>query len=344
MKRLLALGGLAVLVAVGLVAGLAASDVAAGGKIEGPNGEHQVVVCKYVGKPGVDERLQTGNNPIVVDANALENDGFAGVFPWEFADAQGQSIAIRWAADSHDGVISECPAPRGPIEVTATAPTFHDPTCEAGASVDLPTVTGVEYAITGTVAAGHEVTVKATALTGYVLVGVTEWEHTFGLVPENCGTAPTEVTATAPSFLDPTCDISAAVHLPTVTGVTYAVTGTVAPGEEVTVKATATEGYVLVGASEWKHTFGQVPDNCTPPPTETTSTPPAETTPTPPATTPATTSATVPTAPLTPPTTTTKPAKPATKPKVKPAAKPAPPKQAVAGAVAQEPPKLAYTP
>ena len=336
MKRLLALVGLVGLVAIGLAAGFATSDVAAGDKLEGPNGEHKVVVCKYVGTPGVDERLQTGNNPITPDANSLP--GFTGTFPWEFADAQGQSIAIRWAADSHDGDISECPAPRGPVEVTPTAPTFQDPTCDVGAAVNLPTVTGVTYTVKGAVAAGHKVTVEATADDGYVFPdGVTAtWEHTFGDVPDTCGTPPTEVTATAPSFQDPTCDLGVAVNVPTVEGVAYTITGTIAAGQGVTVKAAAEEGYVLVGTSEWTHTFGNVPENCTAPPTDTTPTTPTE----------PTSPTTVPAAPLTPPT--TKPAAPATKPKAKPtakpAAKPAPPKQAVAGAVEQEKPTLAYTP
>lgn len=52
MKRLLALVGLGALVAVGLAAGLVASDVAAQG---GP--APKVFVCKYVGTPGPDERL-----------------------------------------------------------------------------------------------------------------------------------------------------------------------------------------------------------------------------------------------------------------------------------------------
>ena len=38
----------------------------------------KVYVCKYVGQPGVDEELQTGQNPIEVSVNALEGDGFAG--------------------------------------------------------------------------------------------------------------------------------------------------------------------------------------------------------------------------------------------------------------------------
>jgi len=86
---------------------------------------HQVVVCKYVGTPGVDERLQTGNNPIVVDTHALEGDGFDGTFPFEFSDAQGNSIAIRYAENSHDGDISECP---GYVSPTPTPTPTETPT------------------------------------------------------------------------------------------------------------------------------------------------------------------------------------------------------------------------
>lgn len=89
----------AVLGALALIFALAAPALAQGGK---------VVVCKYVGTPGAGERLQTGNNPIVVSANALKGKGFSGKFPFEFSDAQGRSVAIRYAANSHDGDISEC--------------------------------------------------------------------------------------------------------------------------------------------------------------------------------------------------------------------------------------------
>lgn len=76
--------------------------------------EHQVVVCKYVGTPGADERLQTGENPIVVDDHSLTGKGFDGTFPFSFSDAQGRSIAVRWAANAHDGDLSDCPGYQPP--------------------------------------------------------------------------------------------------------------------------------------------------------------------------------------------------------------------------------------
>jgi len=90
---------------------------------------HQVVVCKYVGTPGVDERLQTGQNPIVVDSHSLEGKGFDGSFPFAFEDAQGNSVVIRWAANSHDGSITECPGYVAPTPEPTVTPT-EEPTVE----------------------------------------------------------------------------------------------------------------------------------------------------------------------------------------------------------------------
>jgi hypothetical protein len=103
-----------VLAAVLATFGFAATAASAGAQGPGPNGEHKVVVCKYVGTPGVDERLQTGNNPIVVDYHSLPGfepatDGF----PFAFADAQGQSIAVQWTFDVHFSDLSVCPQGNG---------------------------------------------------------------------------------------------------------------------------------------------------------------------------------------------------------------------------------------
>lgn len=70
-------------------------------------GTNKVVVCKYVSIPAVDERLQTGQNPIVVSVSALK--GFDGTFPYAFNDKHVRSLAIRYAVNSHDGSLSECP-------------------------------------------------------------------------------------------------------------------------------------------------------------------------------------------------------------------------------------------
>jgi hypothetical protein len=81
---------------------------------EGPNGEHQVVICKYVNQPGVGEVLQTGQNPIVADYHAVP--GFNGTLPFEFADQQGNSIAVQWTDDEHFSDLSVCPPGDTPLE------------------------------------------------------------------------------------------------------------------------------------------------------------------------------------------------------------------------------------
>jgi len=50
----------------------------------------KVYVCKYVGKPGVDERLQTGQNPILVSANATSGAKVGQTFN----DKQGLSLVL----------------------------------------------------------------------------------------------------------------------------------------------------------------------------------------------------------------------------------------------------------
>src|SRR5688572_27910061 len=46
-------------------------------------------VCKFVGTPGVDERLKAGKNPIEVGSGAVQG-GVGSLFP----DAQGRSYVI----------------------------------------------------------------------------------------------------------------------------------------------------------------------------------------------------------------------------------------------------------
>lgn|SRR3990167_3760323 len=67
-------------------------------------------VCKYTGKPGVDEVLQTGNNPISVSGNALPDGTQVGD---SFADAQGRSYVIAEDTGQDE---PECPVPENPEE------------------------------------------------------------------------------------------------------------------------------------------------------------------------------------------------------------------------------------
>jgi hypothetical protein len=69
----------------------------------------KVVVCKYVGTPGVDETLQT---TITVNANALGHDWDGSTFPFSFSDAHDHSVAIGF-----EGTTATCPAPQGPPDI-----------------------------------------------------------------------------------------------------------------------------------------------------------------------------------------------------------------------------------
>ena len=75
---------------------------------------------------------------------------------------------------------------------------------------------------------------------------------------------PTHVTASV-SFTDPTCRTAAGYTAGPTTGVTYILTGTVGPGNTVTVTASAAnDDFVLDGTSVFPHTFAAAPTNCQP--------------------------------------------------------------------------------
>lgn len=112
----------------------------------GEQDPHKAYVCKYVGQPGVDESLQTGNNPIEVDTNALEGEGFTGTFPFVFTDQQGRSIAIGFVGDGFPVLtIEDCPTTPPPppppppptTTVTTPPPTHSTPPPACPGSVDL---------------------------------------------------------------------------------------------------------------------------------------------------------------------------------------------------------------
>lgn len=85
-------------------------------------------VCKYVGTPGVDEVLQTGDNPISVDASAIGEDPVVvGSF---FADAQGRSYVLAQDTGQPEPPVTDCPPPTPPpphlfaAQATCRTPTY----------------------------------------------------------------------------------------------------------------------------------------------------------------------------------------------------------------------------
>ncbi len=104
-----------------------------------PGGVYKkVYVCKYVGTPGEDETLQTGDNPISVSENAIPADPV--VVGSYFADQQGRSYVVAWDnGDKIEPPLSMCPAPDGPDSIAVPAtPSVTDPCGVANATWVVP--------------------------------------------------------------------------------------------------------------------------------------------------------------------------------------------------------------
>jgi hypothetical protein len=83
-------------------------------------------VCKYVGTPGDDERLQTGQNPISVSENAI---GISPVVPGTFFnDSQGRSYVLVEDTGQDEPDASQCPPPNSGSNPTPTPTPVITPT------------------------------------------------------------------------------------------------------------------------------------------------------------------------------------------------------------------------
>jgi hypothetical protein len=89
-------------------------------------------ICKYVGTPGVNERFQTGQNPIVVSANAIGQDPI--VIGSYFNDSQGRSFVLAAYPQDPEPTVDDCPPPQNGSPTPST-PTPETPT----PVVDTPT-------------------------------------------------------------------------------------------------------------------------------------------------------------------------------------------------------------
>ncbi|MEP6650212.1 MAG: hypothetical protein ABJA74_09920 [Lapillicoccus sp.] len=86
-------------------------------------GPHKSYVCKYVSKPGVAERLQTGQNPIWVDNHSLLGYDGTVTVGQQFKDGQFRSVVIvaNTVKLTPEPSVADCP----PV----TPPTTPPPTC-----------------------------------------------------------------------------------------------------------------------------------------------------------------------------------------------------------------------
>ena len=174
---------------IGLVG--CATPLASGQEEEPPS--NKVFVCKYVGTPGVDERLQTGQNPISVSINALPQPVVIGQF---FNDAQGRSVAIAFDVGQPEPDVSECP------QVTNTTTTTTEVTTS---TTTLPPTTSTTT-VTSTVPPTTSATTSTVPSTTTTVPSTTTSSTT--LPPT---TSPPSSTTTAPpvldvDFLTPICD------------------------------------------------------------------------------------------------------------------------------------------
>lgn len=103
----------ALLAAMSALAGFCVQDAAAASPVG------KVLVCKYVGTPGVGERLQTGQNPISVSIAAI--NGYQGVGSY-FNDAQGRSLVLAEDVGQDEPSASQCPS-GGPAPTPTETPT-----------------------------------------------------------------------------------------------------------------------------------------------------------------------------------------------------------------------------
>ena len=192
---------------------------------------HKVFVCKYVGTPGVDERLQTGDNPISVDTSSLEGKGFNGTFPFEFQDEQGRSVAIEYDTGQPEPSVENCPPPDGP------PPTDVCPNIE-GNQETIPE--GMIKDAQGNCVTPPPPPKQVTAAATF-----------------------SEATCTSPPAFNFARTIPG-LRFYTVVGLI--VDGRPVAGETYTITASPDEGYTVIGQSVFTHTFAAAPTNCNPPP------------------------------------------------------------------------------
>jgi hypothetical protein len=172
----------AALLAAASFAATGVSVLAAVSATATPGDPHKVWVCKYVHKPGEDEVLKGGKNPIHVDEAALTND--RGVEPQvgdAFSDGQFRSVVVSLGEQAP---ATECPADADAIRARAAAPRPAAATAPATATPTPSATTTETSSPTPTVdAAGTVVATPATPDAPVALAGaaVTDPQATVAL-------------------------------------------------------------------------------------------------------------------------------------------------------------------
>jgi hypothetical protein len=102
----------------------------------------KVFVCKYVGTPGVDERLQTGQNPISVSVNSIQHNQWDGTVPGYFSDAHDRSYVLAYDTGQTKPDVSACPTPVVPPVETCVKTPSYSYTFDSATGSGIVTVTG----------------------------------------------------------------------------------------------------------------------------------------------------------------------------------------------------------
>lgn len=153
--------------------------------------DRKVFVCKYVGKPGVDEQLKEGKNPISVNSSAT-----LGAY---FKDGQDRSYVL--AVDNtapgpeDDPDVSECPAPETAPNQIVTPSVAKSVVC--GPGNDIYTVpTSPNYTILDNLDGTYTLTAKngfvfTTTLSNTVVISAPKDDNTTCPAPTVCTNMPT---------------------------------------------------------------------------------------------------------------------------------------------------------
>jgi hypothetical protein len=253
------------LITLTLAAALALAAVAANAVACPTVPVKKVAVCKYVGKPGVNELLKSGKNPIVVSINSLVGPhGAQPVLGQAFSDAQGRSVVVALPGMPIPAEGS-CPQGQGPQEGAPATPVITAATCTSGEVLAMPADTeDITYTETGALAGPSTVVVTATAQDGYVIAPTSGWVLTAdrhsatwtvtlgGPRTDGCY-APVKATPTDPTITAASCQSGEQLGMPRdADGIAYTETGALAGPGTVVVTAHAADGYVIGSAEGWQ--------------------------------------------------------------------------------------------
>jgi hypothetical protein len=167
-------------VAVGAMIAMVAGVGTAAAAPAAASDPHKSYVCKYVSKPGENERLQTGQNPIWVDNHSLLGYDGTVTVGQEFKDGQFRSVVIVANTPKLDPEpsVADCP----PVTPPTTPPTSTTTTSSTTSTTSTTTTSSTSS--TGTHTMGtHTSPASTTTGSGSPVSTVT----TYPLQPVNAG-------------------------------------------------------------------------------------------------------------------------------------------------------------